>query len=125
MQNDWSSVYKKMYLIDYLRGGRRGIRTPNLLIWNQPLYRWSYTPITKQKIRHWRMIKQVGQVYLTDLVQNSLFYDIRYCTSTDRTSTFANRETKTFFHRYWSNKLNTERSIIAWHNHLHTFVKSD
>jgi hypothetical protein len=32
-----------------LHGGRRGIRTPNILIWNQTLYRWSYTPINKKK----------------------------------------------------------------------------
>lgn len=30
-------------------GGRRGIRTPNLSIWNRTLYRWSYTPALKTK----------------------------------------------------------------------------
>jgi hypothetical protein len=40
---------KKVNLIDLLSGGRRGIRTPNILIWNQTLYRWSYTPLKKQK----------------------------------------------------------------------------
>ncbi len=30
-------------------GGCRGIRTPNLVIWNHSLYRWSYTPKPKKK----------------------------------------------------------------------------
>lgn len=39
-------VTQKMTRFIRENGGRRRIRTYNLLIWNQPLYRWSYTPIT-------------------------------------------------------------------------------
>jgi len=42
-------------------GGCRGIRTPNLMIWNHSLYRWSYTPgMIKNKKKAHRVYKPGG-----------------------------------------------------------------
>src|SRR5665647_1402625 len=55
----------------------------------------------------------------------TLFNNIRNSPGTNRTTTLTDSETKTFFHGDRSDQFNTKRSVVAWHNHLNTIVKSD